>query len=378
MQLDAMFTGAGSVKQPHGMGSLRATHLSWEGTSVGDLMADVELDGEAANIRARALDLNSQLTAPSMSARRTQRPPISAATASTSKTDPASSFLPDAVDGPRQFYGARRRSAGAVARGGSAARGDGARSATGDLPIRLAEPARASGSLTSESRSIGLDAMAGATRISASGALPLFDDRPVRQARVRELLTASQLQPTATSVRLLARMPQRAWGQFPLQRPGPLALRARVVGSLEKPIITSDLAVGPGSVSLEGLSTATDVRLRAHLENEVVDLQEAHAAYEGATLDAELDSTGSRRVGNRTVDLRNGVAACDGDWAYARGVARSARSTALEDLAGVVEIAVDLQMPSTDVSQVTGDITLTRLDLEMAGFPLPTRADAHR
>jgi hypothetical protein len=63
LQLDAMFTGMGSVERPRGTGSLRATNISWNGTSAGELAADVELDGEAANIRARAPDLNSELTA---------------------------------------------------------------------------------------------------------------------------------------------------------------------------------------------------------------------------------------------------------------------------------------------------------------------------
>src|SRR5262249_55806824 len=32
VQLDGMFTGAGSVEQPHGTGSLRATQLAWKGS----------------------------------------------------------------------------------------------------------------------------------------------------------------------------------------------------------------------------------------------------------------------------------------------------------------------------------------------------------
>src|SRR5437870_2114520 len=70
------------------------------------------------------------------------------------------------------------------------------------------------------------------------------------------------------------------------QGSGSLALSARVTGSLEKPLITADLDAGPGSVSIKDLSTATDLRVRAHLENDVVDLREAHTAYEGAVLNA--------------------------------------------------------------------------------------------
>src|SRR4029453_10596088 len=47
--------------------------------------------------------------------------------------------------------------------------------------------------------------------------------------------------------------------------------------------------------------------------------------------------------------------------------------TTLEDLAGVVDVAVNLQTPSTDMSQATGDLTLTRLDLQLAGLPVTQR-----
>src|SRR6185503_15849853 len=44
VQLDAMFSGTGSVEQPHGTGSLRATNISWNGSTAGDLAAEVEVD----------------------------------------------------------------------------------------------------------------------------------------------------------------------------------------------------------------------------------------------------------------------------------------------------------------------------------------------
>ena len=56
-RIDAMFTGAGSLNEPHGMGSLRVTNLSWDGTSPGTLDADVQLDGQAANVDVRAPEI---------------------------------------------------------------------------------------------------------------------------------------------------------------------------------------------------------------------------------------------------------------------------------------------------------------------------------
>jgi hypothetical protein len=62
-QIDGTFSGTGTVKAPHGSGAVRISNLTWQGTSPGELVADVALDGEVANIDARALDLNSRLMA---------------------------------------------------------------------------------------------------------------------------------------------------------------------------------------------------------------------------------------------------------------------------------------------------------------------------
>jgi len=155
---------------------------------------------------------------------------------------------------------------------------------------------------------------------------------------------------------------------------GPLALRARVTGSFEKPVIASDLDVGPGSVTFEGLSTATDLRLRAHLENDVVDLREAHATYEGAILAATgsipLAVAGVTTATTTSVPASLHATATGLTPAVLRGVLDP---TTLEDLAGVVDVAVNLETPSTSVSQATGDLTFTRLDLQMAGLPVTQR-----
>jgi outer membrane protein assembly factor BamA/autotransporter translocation and assembly factor TamB len=384
LQIDAMFSGAGSVEQPRGTGSLRATNISWNGSPAGDLAADVEVDGEAANIRARAPDLNSQLTA-----RVAVRTPYATTADLRGDNIDLEKLIPRSSS-PTPLTGHVTFTAHADAplarwRDGSArAEVVALEAAAGDLPIRLAEPAilRFADERVSIDR---FEAMAGATRISASGVLPAFD-QPRRPGGTPASLSGADLSgprgndglsitadgdigeaARAVAATGLAMVPITAGS-------GPLALRSRVTGSFEKPLIASDVDVGPGSVTLEGLSTATDLRLRAHLENDVVDLREAHAAYEGATLDA----TGSIPLAVVGVTTPTTSSAPATLHATATGLTPSVLRgvldpATLEDLAGVVDVAVNLQTPSTDVSEATGDLTFTRLDLQMAGLPVTQR-----
>jgi len=384
VQLDAMFSGTGSVEQPHGTGSLRATRISWNGSSAGDLDADVEIDGDAANIHARAPDLNSQLTA-----RVNVRTPYVTTADLRGDNIDLEKLLPRSSS-PTPLTGRLTLTAHADAplaqwREGSArAEVVALEAAAGDLPIRLAQPA----AVRFADERVWIDrfeALAGATRISAAGVLPAFDVSPrprgaaaassgadlsgPRGSEALSITADGDIGEAARAVAAtgLAMVPITAGS-------GPLALRARVTGSVEKPVIASDLDVGPGSVTLEGLSTATDLRLRAHLENDVVDLREAHAAYEGAALDATA-SIPLAVVGVTTATTSSAPASLH---ATATGVTPAVLRgvldpTTLEDLAGVVDVAVNLETPSTDVSQATGDLTLTRLDLEMAGLPVTQR-----
>ena len=155
---------------------------------------------------------------------------------------------------------------------------------------------------------------------------------------------------------------------------GPLALRARITGSLDKPLVAADFEAGPGSVTIKDLSTATDLRLRAHLENDVVALREAHASYEGAILDATgslpLAVIGAAPPPPAPVPASLHATATGITPAVLRGMLDPAT---LEDLAGTVDVALNVEAPSTDLSRATGDLTLTRLDLQMSGLPVTQR-----
>ena len=380
LQLDAMFTGAGSVKQPHGMGSLRATSVSWEGTSVGDLMADVELDGEAADIRARAPDLNSQLNARvNVRAPYATTADLSGDSIDLEKLIPRSSS-PTPLTGHVSFTAHADAPLAQWREGSARADVTALDAAAGDLPIRLAEPAHVR--FADERVWIDrLDATAGATRLSASGELPLMDGSSGPRgagSRITDGIAVTADGDIGEAARAVA---AAGLGTVPItEGSGPLALRARVVGSLEKPLITSDVAVGPGSVTLKDLSTATDVRVRAHLENEVVDLREAHAAYEGAMLDATA-SIPLAVVGLTTAPPTSAPASLH---ATATGLTPAVLRgmldpTTLEDLAGVVDVARQRR------DAVDGSVAGDRRCYVDAPRPAdgrasrdPTRADTHR
>ena len=59
---------------------------------------------------------------------------------------------------------------------------------------------------------------------------------------------------------------------------------ARVAGSLDAPLVSADLEVGPGVATLTDLPTISDLRLRTHVENGWIELREANGVYQGATV----------------------------------------------------------------------------------------------
>ena len=162
--------------------------------------------------------------------------------------------------------------------------------------------------------------------------------------------------------------------QLPMiQGSGPLALLARVTGSIENPIVAADLEAGPGSVTIRDLSTASDLTARAHLEHDMLDLREAHASYEGAMLNA----TGSVPIAlftsapsTSTAPASLHATATGITPAVLRGILDPAT---LEDISGAVDVTLNVQTPSLDLVRATGDVTLTRLDLRLAGLAVTQR-----
>ena len=375
-QVEATFRGAGSVTEPRGNGSLRVARASWSGTSLGDLAADLQLDGQLANVTARAPDFNATLTA---------RTNVNA------PYDTIADVRVEGVDleklravSPSPILVTGRATVAAHAEGPIQMWRDAVASLdvasldakAGELPVGLAEPAR----VRYQQRRLSVEKLevdAGATRLSASGDLPVFEPTPnTRGADLPGPRNGDGLVLTITGDIGEAARAVAATGlaQVPItQGSGPLALLARVTGSIESPIVAADLEAGPGSVTIRDLSTASDLTVRAHLEHDTLDLREAHASYEGAMLNA----TGSVPIALFTSAPSTSTAPAS-LHATATGITPAVLRgildpTTLEDISGGVDVTLNVQTPSLDLTRATGDVTFTRLDLRLAGLAVTQR-----
>ena len=363
-QVDAMFSGTGTVRAPHGTGSLRVSSLTWDGTSPGDLVADVELDGEAANITARAPDLNSRLTA-----RINVRAPYRATADLLADGIDLEKLIPRSAS-PTPLTGRLTLLAHAEAplsewRSASAQIDITEVDAlAGELPIRLADPAH----LRFAADTLQVDSFemnAGGTHLSASGSLPLRTGSGDLTVVVTGDIGEATRAVAATGLADVSVVAQAS---------GPIDLRARVTGTAATPVIAGDASIGPGSISLLNLSTATNLLVRARLENDIVNVQDAGFDYEGArtriTGAIPLSVVGAAKP-PRTPQSASLHATVTGVTpSVLRGLVEP---MTLEDLAGTIDLSLNLDAPSTDFTRATGDVTLTRLDVQLGGLPVTQR-----
>jgi autotransporter translocation and assembly factor TamB len=234
----------------------------------------------------------------------------------------------------------------------------------GDLAIRFAEPAH----LRFDGEAVHVDRLemnAGGTHLSASGFLPLMTGSGNLTVLVTGDIGDATRAVAATGLADVSVISAAS---------GPINVRAQVAGTAEKPVLAGDASVGPGSVSLKNLSTATNVNLRARVENDVVSVLDSGFEYEGAmarfTGAVPLSVLGVANAA-RTAQPASLHATVTGITpAVLRGLADPAT---LEDLAGTIDVAVNVDAPSTDLTRASGDLTLTRLDLQLGGLPVMQR-----
>jgi len=286
-----------------------------------------------------------------------------------------------------------------------------------DLTLRLREPLRA----RYEDERIQIDRLeasvaptgsaTAATIVSASGSLAIDG---AANPNGRDALVATvtgdvgEVLGLARSTRLVDLPPVTA--------SGPFALLARVVGTATAPVYAADLEVGPARATVRGdLQPLEGVRLRVHLESDLLEVREAVAAYAGAMVDANaraplallLGSTqrlaaiggsnpGASAAGRPDL-VRSGATARATFTGVTPAVLRGFVSpSTLDELTGTVDASVDVMVPAVSPDTVgalsgpvdrwltaaQGELRLDRFDVAVAGLPLtqrqPTRVRMER
>ena len=371
-RLDVRFTGAGTLDDPRGEGDLSLREGRWDEVNLGDVTAHATLDGRTALIDANA---------PEFAATAHGRVGLDAPYAATidlrsDQLDLSKVLryidLPTTVTGTTTFAAHVEGPLDSWRRGSATVEVESLEATAGELPIRLAEPARL-GYMDDRVRIDRLEATAGETRLSASGELPLVDapaGAPVSAALVTISGDVGEIARAAAATGMT---------DLPvIGGRGPVALLARITGSIETPVIAADLEAGPGSVTVEGFPQISDIRLRAHAESGWLELREANVSYQGATIAA----TGKAPLSLITGQPGAGPAGNVEIHARATGITPKVLEsivdpTTLEDVTGTIDATLDLASPTLELADVTGELRLDRLEIRAADLPVtqqvPTR-----
>jgi outer membrane protein assembly factor BamA/autotransporter translocation and assembly factor TamB len=246
----------------------------------------------------------------------------------------------------------------------------------GELPIRLAGPARAS----YDGEVVGvetLEADIGETRLSVTGRLPLSaSTAPIATPDTLRAVLTGDFDHVLTAARAsgLIDVPD-------ISGRGALALLARVTGSIERPVVAADLDVSEGEVAFGDYPAARGIQLRARVADGWIDLLNATGEWQQSRFTADA------RIPIRLFDEylpRDVIAALPATTGPARVNARATSITpavlapfvgpeALAQMEGVVDASVRLEAMSLDLEDLAGEAQLDRLDLRVAGLSVAQR-----
>ncbi|HEY6359993.1 MAG TPA: translocation/assembly module TamB domain-containing protein [Vicinamibacterales bacterium] len=372
-RVDAMVRGSGRAAEVMAEGAVTAREVAWENVTIGDIMATVEVDPQLAHIAATVPQFNA--TADARIA--ISKPYMTSMTAHVDRIDlvrilgmvetpiaiGGTTTLALRADGPLETWRAGSADLEVTAFEGKA----------GDLPVRLLEPAL----LRYRSERLAIDrleAAAGETHISASGEMYAFATRSQEQGAGS--LPAGIIATMSGNIGEVARtVAATGITSVPVAGgSGPVALLARVAGSLEAPLVSADLEVGPGEITLTDLPTISDLRMRTHVEDGWIDLREARGVYQGATVSgmgrAPLSLAGIPvpGAGPGEASLQASVTGIT-----AMVLEPFLDTSAAQEISGSVDATLSASSPSLDLTAVRGELQLDRLDLRIADLPVTQR-----
>ena len=375
-EADMRFSGTGRDTDLSANADLVARGVSWQGSEVGEVTARVDLSGGRAHVVARAprfaagADATVAMDAPYAAT-------IDAQVDDLDLDDLELDGVLCGIETPVPLTGRTTLTAHATGTLDDWRRGtarldvralDGL---AGELPFHLVEPAVVryeGGRLVVDS----LQASAGETRLSASGAIALIDSgNPATPPAGAGILLRF-----AGSVGEVARaLAATGLTQVPVTGgDGPVTVQARVAGSLDAPDITADVEVGAGTVTLVDLPAMSDVHLRSHIERGWIELRDAGASYQGAAFSVDgrvpLRFFGVTALGAEPVDgsLHGRVTGVT-----ARVLQPFIDPVTVEALSGSLDATLNVEAPSLDLAALRGDAQIDRLDLRIADLPVTQR-----
>jgi outer membrane protein assembly factor BamA/autotransporter translocation and assembly factor TamB len=372
------FSGRGQGTMVYGKGRLLSNLTVSQDIALGEITADVDLEGDRATIAARAPEFNAvgdgvvALDAPYHTTLRANAAALDLARAVRGID------LPVAVDGtadirfeaaaPLEQWRDGRASLEVVALD--------ARVQT--LPVALREPARArydGGRVVVER----LEGSVGETLLSAAGALPLSPGTDAGDAVLATL--TGDLYDVAVAAAVAAD-PARASSESPIAAgKGPLVLLARITGSLQSPSYEADLEIGPGMVQARAdLAPVENLQVSAHLENGLLELRNFAGSYHGANVTATGQAPLSLLTGGTPSTERGAVFRATAVGVTSAVLAPFVDASTIGQVGGSLDAKLDLSSASLNMEDVQGEVVLERLNLTVADLPvtqrLPTRVVA--
>jgi len=378
------YSGQGRGRMVFGKVQVVSNLTVSEDIALGEVIADLDLQGDHANIAARATDFNAiadgrlGFDPPYPATVRVNAETLNLARAVTGLD------LPVMLDGTANLH---LEAEGALEqwRNGRASLEVAALDGhVQTLPIALREPARLR---YDDSRVVieRLEASVGRTIVSATGALPVSvplttsatatavkKPDPTTDAVLASL--TGDLYDVAVAAAVAAN-PQASSTVPPIAAgKGPLALLARITGSLESPAYTADLEVGPGMVQARSdLAPVENLLVQAHAENGQLELRNFTGRYHGANVTA---------MGHAPLALLSGGApSSEGDavlTATVVGITSAILSpfvdaSTISQVGGSLDAKLDLSSSSLNLEDVEGEVVLERLNLTVAELPVTQR-----
>ena len=374
--VDLDLTGSGSRDAPRGTGRVVMRNLSFRDYAVDRVEHELTVDVDGWRVRSEvpALDVSAELTLAPEAAWRYALDVQLDGTSLASLGALAVAGEPAGLEGDVSL---RLRADGTATEPADSTIVVDLERMAGRLngtPIRLATPAEVRYSRDG----IGVDSLdlrVGETRLTASGSLA---------ATAGSALSVGLRGDLRDLESLLRGGDEIGEGAASVALSGSFQLDTRLTGSIEQPAMTASLALDGGVVAVEGAPPVSDLRVRAGYDATGVRLDELRGRWAGAALVA----SGALPLPVLAPYLPARFVPAAGTDSTARFTATLAALTpaalsaffddgALDNVAGEVGVAVNLEADRLALTDLRGSLELTTLELMVAGLPVaqqrPTR-----